>query len=52
VEGAEYIQLNCSETKKWKEESACRKWLKINEGIAYRNITKCTNMMMLKNSGK
>jgi hypothetical protein len=52
VEDAKNIPLNCSETKKWKEEFVCSKWLKINQDIAYRKITNCTNIMKLNNTGK
>lgn len=35
-EEAKHIPLKCSETKKWREEFACSKWLIVKEVIEYR----------------
>jgi hypothetical protein len=45
---AKHIMLKCPETKKWREELVCNKWLNINEDIAYRKIIICNNVTKLK----
>jgi hypothetical protein len=51
-EDAKHILLKCPETKKWREQLVCSKWLIINEDIAYREIISCTNVIKIKNIGK
>jgi hypothetical protein len=41
---AEHIPLKLSETKKWREEFLCNKWLSVNENIAHKKIIKRTNV--------
>jgi hypothetical protein len=38
-----HIILKCSETMKWREQILSRKWFVVNEEIAYKKITNCTN---------
>jgi hypothetical protein len=42
-EGAKHILLGCPETKKWRMKFINKKWLCINEELAYKNIVKCAN---------
>jgi HKD family nuclease len=51
-EDAKHILLNCPETKKWREELLCSKWLNKNEDIAYRKIINCTNVTKIKTIGQ
>jgi hypothetical protein len=46
-----HILLKCLETKKWREQFLSRKWLLLNEGIAYKKIINCTNITELRNIG-
>jgi hypothetical protein len=46
-----YILLKCSEMRKWREQFLSRKWLMLNEGIAYKKIINCTNIIELRNIG-
>jgi hypothetical protein len=50
-EDAIHILLKRSETRKWREKFLSRKWLKLNEWIAYKKIINCTNIIELKNTG-
>jgi hypothetical protein len=51
-EGAKHMLLECPETKKWREELVCSKWLDINEDTAYRKIISCTNVIKIKSIGE
>jgi hypothetical protein len=44
-----HILLKCSETRKWREKFLSRKWLRLNEWIAYTKIINCTNIIDLRN---
>jgi hypothetical protein len=46
---ANYFQ--CLETNDWRMEMPCKRWLDINEEIAYRKVLSCTKNMMVKNIG-
>jgi hypothetical protein len=37
------ILLKCSETRKWREQFLSRKWLRLNELIAFKKIINCNN---------
>jgi hypothetical protein len=50
-EDTKHILLECPETKTWRTEMLCKRWLDINEGIAYRKLLSCTNKMTVKNKG-
>jgi hypothetical protein len=43
LEVKDAMLLKCPETKNWRGESVCSKWLNINEDTAYRKIISCTN---------
>jgi hypothetical protein len=49
-EDAVHILLKCSETRKWRDQFLSRKWQIVNEEIAYKKITNCTNIIELRNS--
>jgi hypothetical protein len=51
-EDTKHILLECAETKNWRTEMLCKRWLDINEEVAYRKMLICTNKMMVKNMGK
>jgi hypothetical protein len=51
-EDTKHILLECPETKDWKMEMLRKRWLDINEEIAYRKVLRCTKKMMVKNIGK
>jgi hypothetical protein len=38
-----HILLRCPETKKWRMQFVNKKWLCINEELAYKKIVNCTN---------
>jgi hypothetical protein len=40
--------LKFPETKKWREEFVCSKWLNMGEDTEYRNIISCTNVTKIK----
>jgi hypothetical protein len=40
-----HILLSCSEARKWRKQFLSRKWLMLNEGIAYKKIINCTNVI-------
>jgi hypothetical protein len=46
-----HILLKCSEMRKWREQFLSRKWLMLNEGIAYKKIINCTNIIECRNIG-
>jgi hypothetical protein len=50
-EDAAHILLKCSETRKRREQFLSRKWLRLNEWIAYKKIINCTNIIELRNIG-
>jgi hypothetical protein len=50
-EEAIHILLKFSETRKWREQFLSRKWLMLNEWIAYKKIINCTNITELRNIG-
>jgi hypothetical protein len=37
------------ETRKWREQFLSRKWLRLNEWIAYKKTINCTNIIDLRN---
>jgi hypothetical protein len=41
-EDTKHILLECPETKDWRMEMLCKRWLDINEEIAYRKVLSCT----------
>jgi hypothetical protein len=43
--------LKFSETMKWREQFSSRKWLVLNEVIAYKKIINCTNITEVRNIG-
>jgi hypothetical protein len=45
------ILLKCSETRKWREQFLSRKWLMLNEWIAYKKIINCINIIELRYLG-
>jgi hypothetical protein len=51
-EDTKHILLECPETNDWRTEMLCRRWLDINEEVAYRKMLSCTNKMTVKNMGK
>jgi hypothetical protein len=51
-EGTKHILLECPETKNWRTEMFCKRWLDINEEVACRKMLSCTNKMTVKNMGK
>jgi hypothetical protein len=51
-EDAKHILLKFPETKKWREEHVCSKWLNINEDIAYRKIISWKNETKIRAIGK
>jgi hypothetical protein len=52
TEGTKHILLECPETKYWRMEMLCKRWMDINEEVAYRKILSCTNEMTVKKYGK
>jgi hypothetical protein len=46
-----HILLKCPETRRLKEHFLSRKWLTINEEIAYNKIINCTNTLEIRNIG-
>jgi hypothetical protein len=42
-EDAKHILLSCPETKKWRMQFINKKWLCVNEELAYKKIVNCTN---------
>jgi hypothetical protein len=50
-EDAIHILLKCLETRKWREQFLSRKWLMLNEWIAFKKIITCTNIINLRNIG-
>jgi hypothetical protein len=46
-----HILLVCPETKNWRTEMLCKRWLDINEEVAYRKMPSCRNKMTVKNVG-
>jgi hypothetical protein len=40
------------ETRNWKTEMLCKRWLEIYEEVAYRKMLSCTNKMTVKDMGK
>jgi hypothetical protein len=47
-EDTKHILLECSETKNWRTEMLCTRWLGINEEVAYKKNSSCTNKMTIK----
>jgi hypothetical protein len=47
-----HILLKCSETRKWREQFLSRKWLVVNEEVAYERIINCANAVELRDIGK
>jgi hypothetical protein len=41
-EDTKHILLVCPETKDWRTEMLCKRWLDINEEVAYRKVLSCT----------
>jgi hypothetical protein len=50
-EDAIHMLLKCSETRKWREQLLSRKWLRLNEWVAFKKIINCTNIIELRNIG-
>jgi hypothetical protein len=46
-EDTKHILLECPETNDWRMEMLCKRWLDINEEIAYRKV-----LIYIKNYGK
>jgi hypothetical protein len=46
-EDTKHIFLECPETKNWRMEM-CKRWLDINEEVAYRKMLSCTNKVTVK----
>jgi HKD family nuclease len=51
-EDTKHILLECPETKKWRTEMLCKRYLSINEEVAYKKMLSCTNKMTVKNMGR
>jgi hypothetical protein len=51
-EDAKDMLLKCPETKDWREDLVCSKWLNINEDMACRKIISCTNVTKTKTIGQ
>jgi hypothetical protein len=51
-EDTKHSLLECPETKNWRTEMLCKRWLGINEEAAYKKMQSCTNKMTVKNMGK
>jgi hypothetical protein len=51
-EDAKHMLPKCPQTKEWREELVCSKWLNINENITYRKTISCTNITKLNATGK
>jgi hypothetical protein len=51
-EDSKHMLLKCPETKKWREEFVCSKWLNRNEDITYRKIISSKNVTKLNTIGK
>jgi hypothetical protein len=51
-EDTKHILPECPETKNWRTEMLCKRWLDINEEAVYTKMLSCTNKMMVKNMGK
>jgi hypothetical protein len=47
-EDTKHILLECPETKTWRTEMLCKRWLDINGEVAYRKMLSCTNKIMVK----
>jgi hypothetical protein len=47
-----HILLSSPETKKWRMQFISKKWLCINEELAYRKIINCTNKAYIINLGE
>jgi hypothetical protein len=47
-EDTKHILLQCPENKTWRTEMLCKRWLDINEEIAYRKMLSCRNKMTAK----
>jgi hypothetical protein len=41
-EDTKHILLECPETKNWRMKMLCKRWLDINEEVAYRKMLSCT----------
>jgi hypothetical protein len=46
-EDAQHILLRCPEMRTWGEELITRKWLYMNEEVAYKKILMCTNKSLM-----
>jgi hypothetical protein len=51
LEDTKYILL-CTETRKWREESLCKKWMGLDQHLAFKKITDRKNAVELKNMGQ
>jgi hypothetical protein len=51
-ENTKHILPEFPETKNWRTEMLSKRWLDVNEEVAYRKMLRCTNKMMVKNMGK
>jgi hypothetical protein len=45
-EDTKHILLECPETNDWRMEMLCKRWLDINEDIAYRKVLSCKKNMV------
>jgi hypothetical protein len=41
-EDTKHILLECPETNDWRMEMLCKRWLDINDEVAYRKVLSCT----------
>jgi hypothetical protein len=46
------ILLNCTETRKWRKELLCKKWMGLDQDLAFDKIIGYKNAVELKNVGK
>jgi hypothetical protein len=51
-EDAKHILLICPETKKWRMQFINKKWLCINEELAYKKIVNCANKVHIIHLGE
>jgi hypothetical protein len=51
LEDGKHILLRCSETRNWRINLKCKKWLRVHEDIAYKKIVSYNNRFLIKNTG-
>jgi hypothetical protein len=47
LEDAKHVLLVCTETKKWRAEFLCKKWMELDQDLAFKKIIGCKNAVEL-----